>query len=500
MSVFSKSVTQLAKGAGLAVFGKFAGRLLAVLGDIVAARVLGPSLFGLYAIGWTLLRIIGLLAHLGLPTGVLRYIPRYADDKAAVKNLINRSILIVAAVGVIVGGILYFGAPWLASNLYQKPLLTGIIRLFAFIIPLMSLLTLLSSISRSMQNMIYSVSVEDIGQPLLGLVLVVCIYLFAGPWLTGVILSDLVSYLVTGIICFFIVRKLFYSILITSGSSRVRISEVLAFSVPTALAGTFAVFVFWVDRLLVGYFLPASENGIYQAVSQISVLFVLVIAAFNAILAPIFADLHSRRDVPQMQETYRVGTKWGLYISIPFFLVFCFAPAETLMVLYGAEYAGGWIALLVLTMGQLVNVATGSVGTLLSMAGYQRAWLGLSSAALVLNILLCVLLIPRFGIMGAAIATSVSLSVMNFTGIIKAWFSLGVWPYDLRYLKGMFAAFCCLLVLGVLRIFYHGSALPFLSISTLLAVLVFFGLIILQGLDDEDRNLLGLLRARILKE
>lgn len=489
----------MAKGAGLSVFGKFAGRLLAVIGDIVAARALGPSLFGLYAIGWTLLRIIGLLAHLGLPNGVLRYIPQYTDDHATVKKLINQSIVIVAVTSVLIGGALYFSAPWLAVNLYQKPLLTGIFRLFAFGIPLMSLLTLLSCISRSTQNMVYSVSVEDVGQPFLGLILVVGVYLFAGAWVTGVILTDLVSYLAAVGVCFFVVRKMFQRALRASGPARVKIGEVLAFSIPTALAGTFSVFVFWVDRLLVGYFLPASDNGIYQAVSQISVLFVLVLAAFNGILAPLFADLYSKRDVPQMQEIFRVGTKWGLYISIPFFLVFCFAPAEILTVLYGPGYSGGWIALLALAIGQFVNVATGSVGTLLCMTGYQRAWLGLSSVALVLNIILCVVLIPRFGILGAATATSVSLCVMNIAGIVKARISLGIWPYDLRYLKGLFAAFCCLLILGILRFFYHGPAFLYLSITTLLAALIFFGLILLQGLDDEDRNLVGLLQARILK-
>jgi O-antigen/teichoic acid export membrane protein len=212
-----------------------------------------------------------------------------------------------------------------------------------------------------------------------------------------------------------------------------------------------------------------------------------------------FSDLHSKGEMGNLQEVFRVATKWELYIGIPFCLVFCFAPTEMLTVLYGADYAGGATALVILVLGQLVNVATGSTGALLSMTGHQRSWMVLSSLALVLNIVLCVLLIPRFGFVGAAAGTSISVSILNIVGVIVARLSLGVWPYDSRYLKGILATLCALLVLGVFRFSFHGSAALFLGISICLAVFTFFGLLMLQGFDTEDKDLLQLVRLRILR-
>jgi O-antigen/teichoic acid export membrane protein len=398
------------------------------------------------------------------------------------------------ASGLAVGGLLYLLAPWLADNLYHKPALGPIFRLFAVALPFVGVLTVTAAITRSTQDMRYTVLVEDVGQPLLGLMLMVGIYLAAGRWLAGVILSDLFSFFIAALAGMVVVRRLFSNLLRVAGQGTAAMGEVLAFSVPTALAGTFAVFVFWLDRLMVGFLLPAYDNGLYQAASQVSAFFVLILAAFNAILSPLFAQLHSRGDLPAMQEVYRVGIKWSLYGGLPVFLVICIAPQAVLAVLYGRAYAPAWLALIILSVGQIVNLATGSVGTLLSMSGYQRAWLNLSAAALALNFLLCLFLIPRLGIPGAAIATSVSLSVMYVSGILYVRTALRIWPYDTRTLKVLAASASSGLALVLLRGLLYAPTIWFLLLAAIVAAGVFFGVLFLLGFDPEDHQLFALLR------
>jgi O-antigen/teichoic acid export membrane protein len=487
----------LARGASLSVIGKFTGRLLTVIGDIFAARILGPGLFGLYSIGWTVIRILSLLVPLGLPNGVLRFIPRLLPrDKIAVKSIIIYSIVVAIISGVLSAILIFISAGWLAEDFYHKSGLVPVLQIFSLVLPFISLLSIASAITRSTQDMRYSVLFEDIGQPLMGLVLLLTFFFIWGANVTLVIFSDLFSFLMASIIILWAVWRMFSAVLTRKGIGTDQLKEVITFSLPTALAATFSVFVFWADRLLVGYFLSPEKNGVYQAVSQLSVVFVLVIAAFNTIHTALFADLHAKNDLDQLQEVYRIGTKWGLYICLPIFLVLCILPREALEVLYGSEYVSGWLTLLILVVGQIVNVATGSVGALLSMAGFQRSWLAYSFIALLSNIIICSLLIPSLGIPGAAIGTSVSLSVMYVAGVIKARTTLGIWPYDRRYVKGIIAAAGTAVALVTLRCFFHGTPLLLLLSSSALALVIFLSLIILQGLDWEDKKLLAQMSIR----
>ena len=127
--------------------------------------------------------------------------------------------------------------------------------------------------------------------------------------------------------------------------------------------------------------------------------------------------------LPQKVVSYRVFASaqnhrpgWGAYyvfhpdsayLSIPIFLVIVLLPIETTCVLFGDIYAEDTIPLIILSLGQLFNVATGSVGFLLIMTGRQNHWLLLSIMMVALSGVLSILLIPAFGLIGASLATMV---------------------------------------------------------------------------------------------
>jgi len=494
MALFSKNLSKLIVGISWSITGKFLGRFLSVLGDVVVARILGPSVFGLYSIGWTLLRMCSLVVHLGLPNGVQRFIPLYINnDSIHAHRIIKQSIIISTLSGILFSLTLYILSPFIANEIYHKPDLVIIFRLFGLSLPFISILSTTVAITRATHMMNYSVLIEDIGQPFFGLVFLGIVYFTVGALVNWVIFSDLLSFVIASILGFWAAKKLFSGFLTISMQSLSALRELMVFSIPTALAGTFAVFVFWVDRLLVGYFLSESENGLYQAASQLSVLFVIVLSAFNSILAPMFSSFYAMKDIQQINEIFRVGTKWGLYLCLPVFLVFCFAPTELLSFIYGPAYSGAWMALVVLSVGQIINVGTGSIGSLLSMTGNHRLWLFLSILGMILNIIMCVFLIPSFGITGAAMGTTISLNVMYFSGLLWARNKMGVWPYDDRYLKGFVSFGCTMLVLFGFERIYSGNGFIFLSLLSLLSLITFFGVLIMLGLEDEDKHIINVL-------
>lgn len=494
-----QDVKHIAGGASLSLVGKVAGRGLSFITDVILARTLGASQFGLFSIGWTVFRILQMVIPLGFPQGVIRFVPEYKkqDKPELIKGLLSSSLWISAFTGIILGIILYLIAPWLSLSVFQKPELTIVFRLFSLFLPFCAILPISSAATRTTLNMKYSVLLEDIGQPLVAIVLIVGAILAIKLSVEAAILADTVSFLLTGILGIVIVRSLF-SIL---GSPKVRadlseIRSVLAFSIPTSLAGVFSVFVFWVDRLIIGSLLSSTENGIYQAISQLSMIFVILYAAFNAILGPMFADLYSRKNRERLQEIYRVGTKWNFYLGIIPFVIFLLQSPILLSVVYGSEYISGWIALIILAAGQLINCATGAVGMLLIMTGRQKSWFWLTSAALVVNTALCLALVPMIGISGAVIGTSISVGGMNIAAAIIAKTKAGLWPYDRRFYKGILAG-CLAVIAGFFPRLFQISDLVSLLACCILVTVVFLFTLKFLGLDKEDNQLFSEIFSRL---
>ncbi len=489
------NVRNLAGGASVAMVGRFAGRFTAIIADIIAARVLGPALFGIYSIGWTIFRLVELIAPLGLDLGVIRYGSLYLDsDRSALKNVIVNSLKGTLLVGIPLTILFFLGAPWLAA-IFNKPDLVFVIRLLSLGFPLTGLLSVLAAATRLTHDMRYTVILQDLGQPLLAFILLI-VFLLAGTQLVGVLLSDVLSYGVLVLLGFYYLHKLFPDVMSPSAHIQAAGSaDLIMFSIASSLTMVMNTLVFWVDRLLIGYYLPASDSGIYQAVSQISVIFAVVLSAFSRIVIPILAGLHHNNRKDEMEEIYRVSTKWGIYISLPVLLVLLLAPRDVLAATYGPAYTSGADLILILLAGQTINLITGPVGPLLVATGHQNFTFALSGFSLLLNIALNSILVPRWGLSGAAIATTISLSVLYVVALFAAKRKLDLWPYDRRYWKGCLAALVSLMAVSVTGLLPVASILVSLALKFFVATAVFFAMLLLMKLDEEDIELIRLLRG-----
>lgn len=489
---------RLAKGAGVLLGGRLFGRGISFAVQIVLGRLLGPALFGLYAIGWNVFLLLGLTASLGLEHGVVRYAaPLWAGDRAGARSLARRALGLSLLAATAASLALYLAAPALAE-LFRKPELVTVLEGFAVGVLFLSLLRVAAATTRASQRMQFSVAVEDLGQPLLHLGLVAL--LFALGWrLAASIWAAVVSYLLAASLALLVLARLLRG---AGGAPTTAIpspATLLRFSVPTATAGLLAVFIVWSDRLLVGYFLSAAETGIYQAASQVSILFHLLLSSFTGMFAPMIASLHHQGQTARLGELFRVTTKWGLYVGLPVFLVVAGLPEDVLVTLLGRDFAAGATPMVVLSTAQLLNLATGAVGMLLIMCGFQRRWLALSGVALVANVLLNLALIPRFGLLGAATATLIAVAMLFLGGLVVVRRALGLWPYDRRYGKGMVAALVAAAgVLGV-RLLLPVSPWWRLGLAAGLAAGLFVAVLLLLGLDREDREFLHRLRRRLAR-
>ena len=492
----ASSVNRLAIGAGVSLAGTVLGRGIDFAKQVAMARLLGPDAFGLYAIGWNALRILEVLAPLGLHNGVVHFGAAFwRKDDGAFRSILTRTIVFSFVIGWAITFALIVAAPWVTAEVFKEPEFLPLFRAFALMLPFMGALRVAANATRISHDMKYSVAAEQIAQAVSNLILFVVLYLL-GWRLLGAIVSTVLSFAVALILAIYYVRRLFAPAFAQRPKRAVSNRELFAYSLPTAMAGMFGVVINRVDRLFLGYYWPSDEVGIYQAAAQISVILVLILNAFNMILMPMIAEQFRQGDMGHLEELYRVNTKWGVYSVLPVVLVIAFAAEDVMTVLFGAEYAAGSFALTVLTIGQFINIATGAAGTILIMTGHQNSWFRLSVLILVVNLTLNLSLIPRWGMNGAAVATSTTVGGLFAVGLIIVHRLLRIWPYDRRYLKGLLAAAATAVLLAVIRLL---GLSPFwnLVFSTTLSFAAFYGLLVWFGLDEEDKSFIGLIRRRV---
>jgi len=482
---------KLSSGAKHGLIGSIGGRFLSVLGSVVVARILGPTVFGLYAIGWNLLRFVSLIMPLGMDRGFLRFAPKYwGRDNSGFKGLLIQTILIALGSGLIFGITLFVSARWLAIVIYEKPELKEIFRLYALVLPLLSLLLTFSAITRVTQKIKYSVITKDLGQPILWFILLGIFFIF-GLDLKGVVFADVLSISLSCLGAIWIIIKLFPETIKSKTIFQLPVKQLFSYSIPAVCGGAFSVYIFWIDRILVGYFCTAYENGVYLAISQISTLFLVITAGINGIVVPLFSDLYTKNEDKKINEVYKISAKWAIYISAPFLTIILISPGEILSVIYGEPFRDGSNILLILIIGQVINLITGSVNPLLGMTGNHKFLFKLSATIFLFNIIFNIALIPHFGLIGAAISTSLSLSTLYIFEIIWVKKNLNLWPYDRRFIKGIVAFLAAFASSFGIKLIVHLPPFFFLLLQTFCAIIVFAITLFIQKIDDEDKYFLS---------
>ena len=251
----------LAKGSAIVLAGGFAGQALQFSCQIVLARLLGPAQFGLYGIGWTLFRLVGPFAALGLNAGVI-YGASAADpsDTGRRRDVLLQSLVLGLLAGGVIGAAAYIGAPWVCAEVFGKSELTAVIRSFALALPLLTGLMVASASTKLTLSMVYSTITELFTQPALNLLLVIVALHFLHWRLMGAIQATVLSYALALILALFFVFSLFWPILRSRTKMRSYVGELLAFSLPASIAAAFLNLINRVDRLMIGAFLPAGRS------------------------------------------------------------------------------------------------------------------------------------------------------------------------------------------------------------------------------------------------
>jgi len=439
-----QDLTTLARGGALNLAGAVATGLLHFVLLVVVTRGLNAAGTGAFYEAVALSMILSSAAALGADVGLSRMVPRY---RALGRYLdLRRGLAVglwpVAVAGALLGLASFVYAPQLADVFSrhgeaETARLAEFIRTFALFVPVLALSLAVFAATRGFATMRPTVYLDKIARPALQPVAVL-LAILAGSGSTVIALAYLGPYLPA------LAAGLVWLWLLLRRAERRRradapepqparplpklVREFWRFTGPRGLAAIFQTTSLWLNTLLIGALRSTKEAGVYAASSRYLAMAAMAAVAIRQVLAPKLSELLARRSTERAAAAYQATTAWMVALNWPIYLaLLTFGPA--LLKVFGRDFAGGEVVLLVLSATMLIATAVGPVDVVLLMGGRSSWNLINTLLSLGANLALNFVLTPRYGLAGASVAFAVGILLNNLLPLVQVWGSMGLHPF-----------------------------------------------------------------------
>jgi O-antigen/teichoic acid export membrane protein len=405
MLLSASATAVLQGGSGLMTF------ILAVL----LARFLGSAGYGVYALAFAWSAILTVPAILGLNTFLVRGIAVYGvkNQWSLMKGLLFRTnqLVFLSSAAIATCGAL-------VAVVWLSPTLRGPFCVAMLLIPLTTLTLLRQGAMQAFDRVVSGQLPEFLIRPLLIIIGVVALELIGLLTPTTAIAANVAAVAVA-----FTVGAVLLSRALPRALRSVKAEfvtrEWLRASMPMMLISGAWLASTYCTTLIVGAIDGPQGAGVYSVVQRGAEVIVIILYATNMPLAPAAARLYARGDRQGLQHATEHMARATLLVSAPVAVAFMLAP-HVYLGLFGANFQTGATALVIVAFGQLINAAAGPSGNILIMAGQERAAVPGVAAGLIANVVLAVLLVPRLGVTGGAIAFACSLALWNIVLVLLA--------------------------------------------------------------------------------
>jgi O-antigen/teichoic acid export membrane protein len=381
---------------------------LAYLSQILLARWMGGSDYGVYVYVWTWVLLLGSMMDFGIASSAQKIIPEYrtGGEHALLRGFLAGSrwmtFVVSTAISALLAGIVKLLAPWIGAS-EIVPLYIGCITLPAFVVA-----NTQDGIARSHDWMRLGLMPQFIVRQ--GLI----IGITAGAFMLGFHLGATAAMTASAaavwiaMIAQMIVLNRRLAGHIEPGARAYDFRGWLAISLPILLVESFYLLLSYTDVLVLQQFRSSEEVGVYFAVVKTLALVSFIHYAMSATTAHRFAEYNALGDKARLSAYVAHAINWTFWPSLAATIVLL-ALGKPLLWLFGPQFVIGYDIMFVAAIGLVVRSAIGPVERLLNMLGHQHICAAAYAAAFVMNVVLCVVLVPRFGGHGAAAATSISL-------------------------------------------------------------------------------------------
>jgi O-antigen/teichoic acid export membrane protein len=250
---------------------------------------------------------------------------------------------------------------------------------------------------------------------------------------------------------------------------------------------------------MIGFLKDSHAVGLYSTAAKTSMLFIFILQSFNTLFSPQISDLYNKNDICQLEKMFKTVTRWAITLTFPV-VIFMVFWAKDILNIFGKIFIDAYLPLIILAIGQFFNISMGSVGSMLVMTG--RNWIVLLYSFLIfgLNLFLNYILIPKYGISGAAIATASSITILNLLYLMTVYYILKIHPYEMAVIKPVIGG---AIAIGISLTLFHFMAVEWkweLMISLITIMTSYILILVLLRFDENDKIILKDLKERVVNK
>jgi len=398
------------------------GLFMGYLFTFLVAKYYGAATLGLISLCFSIFLFAGIMGRLGLDVNLVRYYSTEANlndtglfYKVLLKSFIGSSIIAI---------IVFLLKDYIIYDIFGKPQLEPYFIWTVLAIPMWSGTLVCAGLLRGRKNNKWFAFLNNPGR------FSFTVLFFLILWTIADSPINAIKAHFYGVSTLFVLS--FY--LSTQSLQKIALGSVqnswafLREALPMMLSSTILVLLGWLDTFVLGIYESVDKIGIYNVALKVATLTSFTLQAINSILAPKLASSHNEGNQKQFHKLIHFTTRLNFFstlVIVSVILIF----REWILGIFGADFISGAGILIILCVGQLINSMSGSVGVIMQMTGHQKVYQNIVLIALILNITLNFTLVPIYGILGAAIATVISISSWNIIGAVYLKQKLNIRSY-----------------------------------------------------------------------
>lgn len=442
--------------------------------SIVVARILAPEQFGIYALAISICFFI-MQIDFGSGYSAIRYIA-YAvgkGDEELARGYFRFFFKIRFILGSIYALFLLMSAEFLTLHVFKKLEMLLPLKILAVFFLFFFLADFIDCCFQAFQDFKYPAIRHAVYESLKFVFVIPLTLLFFNGIFIGLSLASVLTFIVV----FSLFRRK-YSHLFRNTSKKIDSRRVLRFMGFVSVGGISGVVFTYVDIIMLGILLPAEFAGYYKAATNI-VFGIAGLTGIAGVLFPVFTQLEGE----SLENAFRKVFRYTSILSFPFAVTLAYFSPEIISVVYGVNYLPASFPLLILSP-LIIFIATNFYGVLFGSKEKPEYGTSISISSMVMNIFLNYVLILQFGMIGAAIATTISRFFSITASGIVAWKKLGIYPYASSIYKPAFASLAMFLFLYTLP---HPQTLLFGAFELCFAIAFYFAVMfMIKGIEIKD--------------
>jgi len=490
--------------------GSLLGKILTLSLQVLVSRLFGPTYYGLFITSLIVCQLSQVVASLGLQKGGVRFFA-IAYEKQQYKSLLDitgLSLILPLVLGFVMSGFVYLISPFLSSQVFNNPEMTTVLQRASLAIPFFALLRIGAELSRGFMTNRYSVIIENLFFPFVHIIFFLLLYLLKFGFssvIDSFILANFLSAIMMLILLLSQIKRVlkedwsmelvFNKLFFTS-----KWQEIVLYSLPLMPTALTHIGFNYVDIIMLNIYVEPSKVGEFAAPARLGFFFANLFPSITLIFAPLIAGQHGKNNMENINLLFKAMIRWICYMALPVLVFFLIASKE-IMLIFGKEFTNdGPIVLTILMIGHIFEFISSGTGIILTMTGHQYKELINYLGSILLNILLNIILIPSYGLKGAAVATTLSRFIITVIRLYVVFHIFRIQPFTKKLSVPFGTTF--IFYLGCYLVTYYGGytfhSFINISIATICSSIIIL-IIISSGFEKEDHEIIKIYFDKIRK-